>query len=116
MIHRSKVEEMAATGQPGERRNDLIPIGRGDLSVTVDGQAIRAKEGETVLTVLTALGQRAICRTDRALETGAWCGMGICYACQVLVDGRKARACQVRVGEGMQVRTRANIFEAAHSE
>jgi hydrogen cyanide synthase HcnA len=110
MAHRSEAER-AATGPSGERRNDIVPIGQGELTLTVDGQAVRACQEETVLTVLTALGQRAICRTDRELATGAWCGMGICYACLVLVNGQKARACQVRVEEGMQVRTSANLFE-----
>jgi sarcosine oxidase subunit alpha len=33
------------------------------------------------------------------------CAMGVCFACQLRVDGERRRACRVRVRAGMRVET-----------
>jgi len=97
-----------------KRSHDLVPASP-QLHVTIDEVTVGACTGETVLTVLYALGQRAIARSDRGLITGAYCGMGICHACVVLVDGIKARACQVYVRDGMRIETQKSLFEQLES-
>ncbi|MBJ9974432.1 cyanide-forming glycine dehydrogenase subunit HcnA [Pseudomonas sp. S75] len=95
--------------QSRERVLDIQPIGRTDLTLQVDGQTVRAAEGETVLSVLNAIGLRKVAVNDHGQRTGAFCGMGVCHCCLVAIDGRpKRRACQTVVREGMRVETAVN--------
>ncbi len=66
-----------------------------------------ARAGDTVAAALLAAGRR-VCRwTGRRQEPrGLLCGMGVCFECQVQIDGRPGvRACQTPVAEGMRVET-----------
>lgn len=79
------------------------------VHVTVDGQELVALDGATLAGVLI---QSEIWRTRTHLVTGEargpFCGMGVCFECEVTVDGRPAvRACLVRVSDDMQVQTDA---------
>lgn len=80
---------------------------RTPLTVTVDGEPVQAFAGESVATVLLALGQRAFRHTDRNHEPRSiFCGMGICFDCLVTVDGvENVRACMTLVEEGMSIET-----------
>jgi predicted molibdopterin-dependent oxidoreductase YjgC len=75
--------------------------------VTVDGEPVRAYAGESVATVLLALGQRSFRHTDKTHEPrGIFCGMGICFDCLVTIDGMEnVRACMTLVEEGMAIET-----------
>jgi len=85
--------------QPGEQRTPL--------AVIVDGEPVRAFAGESVATVLLALGQRAFRHTDRHHQPrGIFCGMGLCFDCLVTIDGvENVRACVTFVEEGMTIET-----------
>jgi predicted molibdopterin-dependent oxidoreductase YjgC len=74
---------------------------------TFDGQALHARDGQSVAAALLAAGRRAWRATRRTGEPrGLFCGMGVCYDCLVRVDGLpNVRACQVPVREGMRVET-----------
>lgn len=68
-----------------------------DCSIDVDGVPVAARAGETLLAALGAGGCSAV---------PAYCGMGVCHACLVEVDGRPGvRACTERVHPGMAVVT-----------
>jgi hydrogen cyanide synthase HcnA len=98
------------------RKFDIQPLKRADMTVRLDGQAVDAAEGETVLTVIQALGLRQVARNDHNQISGAYCGMGICQCCLVKIDGRhKRRACQTLVRPGMQIETRANRIAATEA-
>jgi len=84
------------------------------VSITVDGEPLEVREGESVLAALWASGVRALHRTAgvRALHRtegadeprGFYCGIGLCFDCLVVVDGeRSVRACVTPVVEGMAV-------------
>jgi aerobic-type carbon monoxide dehydrogenase small subunit (CoxS/CutS family) len=75
--------------------------------VTVDGEPVQAYAGESVATVLLALGRRSFRHTDKHHEPrGIFCGMGICFDCLVTVDGMEnVRACVTLVEEGMAIET-----------
>jgi predicted molibdopterin-dependent oxidoreductase YjgC len=77
---------------------------RGWVTFTFAGQALRARAGDTVAMALWALGERAL-RTScsEGAPRGVFCNMGVCFECQVLVDGRWARASTTEVREGMAV-------------
>jgi predicted molibdopterin-dependent oxidoreductase YjgC len=89
------------------RRLELGPgLARGrQLTLTLDGAAVTAYEGETVATVLLAEGRIATRTTPGGEPRGVFCGMGVCFDCLVVVDGiPNTRACMTKAREGMDVR------------
>lgn len=76
------------------------------VSIEVDGVRVEAHPGESVAAALFALGIRCLRRSPRRAEPrGAFCLMGSCQECVVLVDGRRTTACQEPVRSGMVVLT-----------
>ena len=72
-----------------------------------DGRPLAFTEGQTVGAALTAHGVRSW-RTTRVAgrPRGLFCGIGICFDCLVVVDGRpNQRACLVPARAGMEVTT-----------
>jgi predicted molibdopterin-dependent oxidoreductase YjgC len=76
------------------------------VRVTIDGQEVRVRAGETVAAAalihgLLPLRTSAISGAPR----GPYCMMGACFDCLVEIDGTPNRqACQVRVAAGMAIR------------
>lgn len=92
-----------------ERTFDIQPLVQADMTVHINGQAVSAGIGETVLSVIQSLGVRQIARNDHDQISGAYCGMGVCQCCLVKINGRhKRRACQTVVRDGMQIETQVN--------
>ena len=79
--------------------------GRRALTIHVEGQAISAREGDTVSAALLASGLDV--RRDTAVSGAKrlpYCMMGVCFDCLVTIDGVGNRqGCLVPVAEGMQV-------------
>lgn len=96
-----------------EREFDIQPLLRADMTLFLNGQPVAAAEGETVLTVIQAQGQRPLALNDHAQVSGAYCGMGVCHCCLVNIDGRhKRRACQTLAKPGMCIQTLTNRLHA----
>ena len=81
------------------------------MSVVIDGKTLRARRGSSVLAVLFAHGHVAVSKDLAGRISGAFCGMGVCFACNVVVDGAKRRACVVTVQDGMSIRTCVNLAD-----
>lgn len=83
------------------------------LTVHVDGEAVSAFAGESVATVLLALGRQTFRHTDKHhAPRGLFCGMGICFDCLVNIDGvENVRACMTPVQEGMVIETGGRIHD-----
>lgn len=83
-------------------------VERGEpVTILVDGVPVPAHQGETVAAALLAVDHR-ILRTTliRGEPRGIFCGMGVCYDCLVVIDGRPSRrACVTPVSDGMRVGT-----------
>lgn len=92
------------TGVSGWRLDD---VARGaPVEATVDGRPLSAFDGETIAAALLAAGIRAFRRTPGGAPRGPLCGMGICFDCVVVVDGRpNVRACVTPIRPGMAIRT-----------
>ena len=75
------------------------------VAFEVDGQRFSGREGEPLAMALWAAGERHLrdCSSGGA-PRAAFCAMGICFECMVVVDGAAVRACLLPVREGMQVR------------
>ncbi len=79
---------------------------RPKVEMKLDGEAISALAGDTVLTAILAqsgaLGSRAFEQKSR----GGFCLMGACQDCRVWTSrGERLRACTTAVAEGMDVHT-----------
>lgn len=84
------------------------------VSITVDGQPVAARTGDSVAVALMAAGIDR-CRTTPVTGTprAPYCLMGVCFDCLVTVDGVGSRqACLVPVRQGMKVETQIGRREA----
>lgn len=99
------------TGSRSRRRLPLHgEVERGEaITIVIDGKDYAVHVGETVATAMIAEGRRAFRRTARRdAPRGLYCGMGVCYDCLVVVDGRpNTRACMTSVRPGMRVDSQA---------
>ncbi|WP_346364315.1 (2Fe-2S)-binding protein [Bosea sp. (in: a-proteobacteria)] len=74
------------------------------MSFRFDGEALTAREGETLATALYAQGRRTLrISRDDGGPRGAFCFMGVCQECVVAIDGRLTEACRTPVREGLVV-------------
>jgi NADH dehydrogenase/NADH:ubiquinone oxidoreductase subunit G len=84
----------------------LRDAGRPRIAVTLDGAAVEAQEGDTLLAALLAGGAGHL----RVSEFGdgpraGFCLMGACQDCWVAVEGMgRVRACTTPARDGMAVR------------
>jgi len=85
----------------------LSEIEETNLNLTVDGQGISARAGDSVAAAMLAAGiiQCRITPVSGA-PRAPWCLMGVCFECLVTIDGIANRqACLVRARPGMDVET-----------
>jgi aerobic-type carbon monoxide dehydrogenase small subunit (CoxS/CutS family) len=77
------------------------------MNMTFDGRDISFVPGQTVGAALTAAGLRSW-RTTRVegRPRGLFCGIGVCFDCLVVADGRpNQRACLLLAQDGMMLTT-----------
>ena len=93
-----------------EGTRPVVRRGEG-FEIEVDGVARQAFEGETIAAVMLANRTRTLRKTRKMYEPrGLFCGIGVCYDCLVIVDGRaNVRACMTKAAPGMSVQTQAGI-------
>jgi predicted molibdopterin-dependent oxidoreductase YjgC len=83
------------------------------VSLSLDGRAVTAYEGETVATVLIAEGSVATRTTVDGAPRGIFCGMGVCFDCLVVIDGvPNTRACMTPVAAGMRIQRQRGLDPA----
>ncbi|GAA4484768.1 2Fe-2S iron-sulfur cluster-binding protein [Gluconacetobacter asukensis] len=83
-----------------------IPPGNENRSVpfSFEGRAMQGPEGEPLAAVLRRAGIVALGVSPRdGTPRGAFCFMGSCQECRVLIDGTLAYACRATVRQDMQV-------------
>jgi D-hydroxyproline dehydrogenase subunit gamma len=75
------------------------------ISLRVNGSSVTVPTGATVAVAIMMAGQA--CRTSVTGEPrGALCGMGICFECRAMINGRShCRSCQIPCEAGMDVET-----------
>lgn len=70
----------------------------------MDGVPCRAIEGETIAAALIASGYRSFKRDRYGRRRGFSCGIGVCFECEVSIDGAAPeRACMTKARAGMRV-------------
>jgi len=81
-------------------------IARGrEIEIFVNGQPVRAFEGETIGAALAAAGIRELRRTEQLQDPrGLYCCMGTCHGCLVTVNGQpNVKACVTPVQASQQI-------------
>ncbi len=79
----------------------------GHVVLRVDGVAHRVEAGQSVAAVLLAMGPYILRRSpNRGGARSAFCMMGACQECAIVIDGAIRRACQVEVRAGMEISRR----------
>ncbi|WP_332774735.1 (2Fe-2S)-binding protein [Polaromonas sp.] len=77
------------------------------VEIQLDGQPQRVPEGVTVAAALYIVGTGITRISVSGERRAAFCGMGICQECRVLINGQRRLACQTLCVEGMAVQTAA---------
>ena len=76
------------------------------VSILVNDRAFQVPAGTSVAAAIMLAGQMGFRLSVTGEARGPLCGMGICFECKAMVDGRPGcRTCQLPVREGMLVRT-----------
>lgn len=77
------------------------------ITLTVDGKAVPAFEGEPIAAALLASGHRVFRYTTKRKEPrGVFCALGRCTDCVMTVDGQpNIRTCVTPARDGMTVQT-----------
>jgi len=85
-------------------RIDTVKRGR-KATIFVNGQKTIAYEGETVHAALLAAGFSILRKSKTGDgERGMFCGIGVCYDCLVMINGKpNCRACMSDVEDGMKI-------------
>jgi hypothetical protein len=77
------------------------------VHIIVNGAAIEAYEGESVLTALIAAGVLTTSRDSFGRLRTPFCNMGVCFDCLIEVDegngASRVRACLMPVRAGLRV-------------
>jgi D-hydroxyproline dehydrogenase subunit gamma len=83
-----------------------VTCSRVPLKLSVNGREVEVPAGAMVSTAVALAGVSGFRRSVTGEPRAPLCGMGICYECRVIIDGRAhAKSCQIPCEEGMQVRT-----------
>lgn len=88
-----------------------LPYENQFFNIEVDGQLIKARQGQTIAAALMAAGRRVFGYTRSGAPRGLFCGMGVCFECLVAVNGTQQRACVTMARPGMQIQLLAGEGE-----
>lgn len=76
------------------------------VTITVDGVRVTVPPGTVLAAALVQSGLVRFRRSTTGEPRGPLCGMGICFECRVILNGRPhCRSCQILCEDGMDVRT-----------
>ena len=76
-----------------------------NITIKINGKETTACQGDTVLASLVASGHKILKKSRKLNENrGPLCGMGVCYECQVTINGvPNQRACMAEVEDEMMI-------------
>jgi predicted molibdopterin-dependent oxidoreductase YjgC len=78
------------------------------IAITVDGETVQGRAGQTVAGVLLAAGRLSWRTTRSGAPRGVFCGIGACFDCLLTVNGvADVRACRRRAADGDEIRTQS---------
>ncbi len=76
------------------------------ITVLVNGRAVSVPDGSTAAAAVALAGESFFHASVGGAPRGPLCGMGICFECQVTIDGlAHQRSCQEVCRPGMEIQT-----------
>ena len=84
-----------------------------NIHLTLDGKWHPVPAGFTVAAALSLRADGTTRQSVQGERRAAFCGMGICQECRVLINGQRRLACQTLCTQGMVVRTDSDEAMAA---
>ncbi|BBK42606.1 NAD(FAD)-dependent dehydrogenase [Allostella vacuolata] len=88
----------------------VAETGRRPVRLRVDGEAVEALDGDTVLVALLTAGRRLRDNEFERRPRAGFCLMGACQDCWIWrPDGGRVRACSTPVADGMDLLTRSPL-------
>ncbi|HEX7115467.1 MAG TPA: (2Fe-2S)-binding protein [Steroidobacter sp.] len=84
-----------------------------EVSILVNGELVKAYDGESLATALIAAGTLVMSRDPSGRPKSPFCNMGVCFDCMVAIEepgtdgavrSSRLRACMTPVREGLRVR------------
>jgi D-hydroxyproline dehydrogenase subunit gamma len=82
-----------------------------NLFITLDSKVHPVPVGITVAAALSQCSDGTTRDSVSGERRAAFCGMGICQECRVLINGQRRLACQTLCAPGMVVLTRSGGVE-----
>jgi predicted molibdopterin-dependent oxidoreductase YjgC len=77
-----------------------------EISLNINGRQIKVPGGCTVAAAVWRAGIVGPRRSVSGESRAPLCGMGVCFECRVMIDGRTyQRSCQTLCTPGMEVQT-----------
>nr|WP_067290274.1 (2Fe-2S)-binding protein [Marinobacterium profundum] len=92
---------------PGASKFERLAYASNDwIQVTVEGQPVQVRPGDSAAAALLAAGQPAARTSAVSGDPRApYCLMGICFECLLEIDGvPNVQGCMVQVADGMNIR------------
>ena len=87
------------------------------VHLTLDGEPITARVGDTVAAALLAHDGNAHRPTAKGAGRTAYCMMGVCFDCLIEVDGRpNVQGCMTVVHDGMVLRRQGGLRRLAQDD
>lgn len=72
-----------------------------NIVLQVNGEDVHAQEGQTIAEALLNKGVSTMRHTSKNKPRSAFCGMGVCYECRMIVNGLpNTRTCVTPVTAG----------------
>lgn len=85
-------------------RSEASLKGTTSVLIILEGRAVRAVEGETLVSALLTAGVEGFQSNPKSGSArGPFCLMGVCQDCRVLVDGQMTLGCLTLVKPGLVV-------------
>jgi sarcosine oxidase subunit alpha len=79
------------------------------ITVYVNGRAIEVPKGSTAAVAVALASLEAPRRSVTGTPRGPMCGMGICFECCAMINGRRLRTCQTICQPGIEICTDGNV-------
>ena len=81
------------------------PEGGATLRLTIDGETMIARPGDSVAAAVLAHSGDAFRHTATGEVRTAFCMMGVCFDCLIEIDGQpNSQSCMIAVRDGMVLR------------
>ncbi|MBY6059147.1 (2Fe-2S)-binding protein [Leisingera daeponensis] len=78
--------------------------------LTIDGEPVTARAGDTVAAALLAHSGNPSRHSATGAPRTVFCMMGVCFECLIEIDGRpNCQGCMIRVRDGMALRRQVGL-------